>query len=203
MSNLTHDKRTNITIISGRDSAVLEEWFDSLPINLVAEHGASIRRYGEDWTHEKEIDQSWKPLIRPTLELFAQRSPGSFIEEKNHTLAWHYRNVDRDLGFVRSRELLDSLYHLVRNAHLQVIDGNKVIEVRVAGVDKGVAARKLVEEFKTDFVLAVGDDKTDEDMFRALVGHALTIKVGSGHTQAQHSLPTQQDVIVLLNQFIS
>jgi trehalose 6-phosphate synthase/phosphatase len=202
LRNLSADERSVVTIISGRDSSVLEEWFHDLPVNLVAEHGASIKKNGNPWIHENPADQGWKQIIRPTLELFAQRSPGSFIEEKNHTLAWHYRNVERDLGFIRSRELLDSLFHLIRNASLQVIDGNKVIEVRVAGVDKGAAATKLLAESCSDFTLVIGDDKTDEDMFRALSDKAITIKVGHGHTQARYSIPRQADVIPFFKEFL-
>lgn len=203
LSILSSDPKTETTIISGRDSITLTEWFKDLPINLVAEHGASIKLRGGEWHHEKAMDQSWKPLIRPTLELFTQRSPGSLIEEKNHTLAWHYRNVGPELGFVRSRELLDNLHHLLRNTPLNIVDGNKVIEVRMAGVDKGTVARKLLEESEYDFILAVGDDKTDEDMFRALADKALTIKIGSGNTAAQYSLSGQADVIRLLNQLVN
>ena len=202
LTSLSADPQTTVTIISGRDSSVLEDWFKDLPVNLVAEHGASIKVVGGLWVHEKEIDQQWKQNIRPTLELFAQRSPGSFIEEKNHTLAWHYRNVERDLGFIRSRELLDNLFHLVRNANLQVIDGNKVIEVRVAGVDKGVAAIKLLTDNGVDFLMAIGDDKTDEDMFRALADKGVTIKVGPGHTHAKFNLPGQGDVVNFLQGFV-
>jgi trehalose 6-phosphate synthase/phosphatase len=203
LKKLASANATQITIISGRDSAILEEWFDGIDVNLVAEHGASIKRNGNGWEHEKELDQSWKPLIRPTLEMFAKRCPRSFVEEKSHTLAWHYRNVESEFGFVRSRELLDSLYHLVRNAQLQVIDGNRVIEVRLSGVDKGAAAKKLVEDNDYDIIIAVGDDKTDEDMFAALADQAITVKVGPGPTKAQYSLPAQSDVIELLNQFTS
>lgn len=203
LASLGADPKTNLTIISGRDSTILEEWFRNVPVNLVAEHGASIKRTGQDWATEKDIDQTWKPVVRPTMELFTKRSPGSFIEEKSHTLAWHYRNVQPELGFIRSRELLDSLFHLIRNAHLQVIDGNKVIEVRIAGIDKGVAARKLTEESGSDFILAIGDDKTDEDMFRTLADRAVTIKVGPGHSVAQYSIAHQQDVIRLLQALAS
>lgn len=203
LSILSSDRKTEATIISGRDSLTLEEWFRNLPINLVAEHGASIKLRDGAWHHEKEIDQTWKPRIRPTLELFSQRSPGSFIEEKIHTLAWHYRNVDPELGFVRSRELLDNLHHLLRNAPLHIIDGNKVIEIRMTGVDKGTVARKFLEESAYDFVLAVGDDKTDEDMFRALAGKAVTIKIGRGNTTAQYSLAGQAEVIRLLNHLVN
>ena len=203
LRQLASDPKTEVTIISGRSHLILQEWFDGLPLNLVAEHGAAIRFKDGEWVTEIEMDQSWKPLVRPILELNAQRSPGSFVEEKNHTLAWHYRNVDTDLGFVRSRELLDNLYHLVRNAQLQVIDGNKVIEVRVAGVDKGSAASKVVHGKTFDFMLVLGDDKTDEDMFKALDTRAVTIKVGGDHTLAQYTIPTQSEVLPLLNQLLT
>ena len=201
LAALGSDAKTNLTIISGRDATILEEWFQNVPVNLVAEHGAAIKRIQQDWTQEKEIDQSWKRVVRPTLEMFVKRSPRSFIEEKNHTLAWHYRNMEPELGFTRSRELLDNLFHLIRNGQLQVIDGNKVIEIRVAGIDKGVAAKKIIDESNSDFVLVVGDDKTDEDMFRSLADKALTIKVGPGHSVAQYSVSNQQDIIKLLNDF--
>lgn len=200
LSALGSDSRTDLTIISGRSHLTLQQWFHDIPANLVAEHGAAIRLADGIWKNDYAEELNWKPLIRPTLDLFAHRSPGSFVEEKNHTLAWHYRNVDPDLGFVRSRELLDNLYHLVRNAQLQVIDGNKVIEVRVAGIDKGAAARKLILEKPYNFILAVGDDKTDEDMFRVLEHKAVTIKVGRGHTLAQYTISSQQEVVDLLNQ---
>jgi trehalose 6-phosphate synthase/phosphatase len=202
LSVIASDPKTDITIISGRDSASLEEWFGDLPINLVSEHGAAIRLKDGQWKHEHEIDQTWKPIIRPMLELFSQRSPGSFIEEKNHTLAWHYRNVDTELGFIRSRELLDNLHHMVRNSQLQIIDGNKVIEVRVSGIDKGSVAKKFLEENCCDFIMAVGDDKTDEDMFRMLADKAVTIKIGSGHTLAQYNLSSQMELLRLLNQLV-
>lgn len=200
LTRIASDERTEVTIISGRDSATLSEWFDDLPINLVAEHGASVRRKHSEWTHQREVDQSWKPVVRPTMDLYVQRSPGSFVEEKTHTLAWHYRNVHPELGFIRSRELLDNLQHLLRNTPLQIIDGNKVIEVRISGVDKGSVARTMLEGRHYDFIMAVGDDKTDEDMFRALADMAVTVKIGSGHTAAQYNVANQQEVIRLLNQ---
>lgn len=202
LSRLSKEANTNLTIISGRDRDTLGTWFNDLPINLVAEHGAAIRRQPNGWIVE-DLDQSWKPSIRPTLETFVTRCPRSFIEEKTHTLAWHYRNVEDELGFIRSRELLDNLFHLVRNGQLQVIDGNKVIEIRVTGVDKGVAAKKLVDESPAEFILAIGDDKTDEDMFRALTDKAITIKVGAGHSIAQYCVPNQTEVIRLLNDLVT
>lgn len=202
LSKLASDPKTTVTIISGRDSQTLEGWFDKLPVNLVAEHGASIRLKNGMWKHHRDVDQSWKPAMRPTMELYTQRSPGSFVEEKTHTLAWHYRNVLPELGFIRSRELLDNLHHLVRNTPLQIIDGNKVIEVRISGVDKGSVAKGFLDGEEYDFIMAVGDDKTDEDMFKALADRAVTIKIGADHTAAQYSLSNQQEVLRLLNGLI-
>jgi trehalose 6-phosphate synthase/phosphatase len=98
--------------------------------------------------------------------------------------------------------LLDNLHHMVRNSHLHIIDGNKVIEIRVSGIDKGAVTKKLIDENNYDFVLAVGDDKTDEDMFRILSDDAYTIKIGSGHTSAQYHLTDQIEVLRLLTQFV-
>jgi trehalose 6-phosphate synthase/phosphatase len=203
LTRLGEDPHTNLTIISGRDANVLDRWFQNVPVNLVAEHGALIKKIGNGWTIEKDINQGWKTIVRPTFEMFAVRCPGSFIEEKDHTLAWHYRNVDPDLGFMRSRELLDNLFHLIRNSQLQVIDGNKVIEVRVSGIDKGVAAKKIIDENPSDFTLVIGDDKTDEDMFRALDESAVTVKVGPGYSAAQYSVKYPSEVIGLLNELAS
>jgi trehalose 6-phosphate synthase/phosphatase len=203
ITRLAEDERNDVAIISGRDGATLQSWFGDLNITLVAEHGAAIRRKEDSWELRQEYDQLWKPLIRPTLEMFSKRCPGSFIEEKNHTLAWHYRNVEAELGFTRSRELLDNLFHLVRNVQLQVIDGNKVIEVRIAGIDKGAAALKLLQDQAFDFVLAIGDDKTDEDMFRALAERGKTIKVGAGHSVAQYCIRTQREVLHFLNELVT
>lgn len=196
---LSENQSTEVVIISGRNFQILEKWLGQLPIHLVAEHGASMRLKGEGWQHYTDIDSSWKALIKSTFELYVQRAPGSFIEEKDHTMAWHYRGVDSELGFIRSRELLDSLYHLVRNTHLNVLEGHKVIEVRAAGIDKGIATGKIMELFPSDFILAMGDDKTDEDIFNVLKGKGVTIKVGNDLTAAEFNVQDQKEAFRLLD----
>jgi trehalose 6-phosphate synthase/phosphatase len=199
LTELSKSPATEVVIISGRNFRVLEKWLGHLSIHLVAEHGASFRLKGETWQHYTDIDTSWKSLIKSTFELYETRAPGSFVEEKEYTIAWHYRNVDEELGFIRSRELLDNLYHLVRNTHLNVLDGHKVIEVRAAGIDKGIATGRLLELFPSDFIFAMGDDKTDEDIFNVLKGRGVTVKVGNDMSTAEYHVRNQGEAFRLLD----
>lgn len=203
LNKLSTSPSTEVVIISGRNFQVLDEWLGHLSIHLVAEHGASFRLKGEGWQHYTDIDSSWKGLIKSTFDLYETRTPGAFVEEKEYTIAWHYRNVDEELGFIRSRELLDNLYHLVRNTHLNVLDGHKVIEVRAAGIDKGIATGKIMELFPSDFIFAMGDDKTDEDIFNVLKGRAVTVKVGSDLSAAEYNVKNQREAFRLLDELKS
>jgi trehalose 6-phosphate synthase/phosphatase len=171
-----------------------------MPITLIAEHGASSRMRHGAWQQMVSVSDLWKEEIRRIMQLFVIRCAGSFIEEKTNTIAWHYRNTQTGLGFSRSRELLNTLSQLIQNTTLQVIDGNKVVEVRIAGFDKGAASLKIINEVDPDFVLCIGDDTTDEDMFKALEGEAYTIKVTNGASAAQYTILSQQQVLPLLNQ---
>jgi trehalose 6-phosphate synthase/phosphatase len=202
LEDLSSDKHNQITVISGRDAATLDKWLGHLPMTLVAEHGAAVRYRDEPWQQQTTQNDEWKEEIRPILQSFVTRCAGSFTEEKTNTLAWHYRNTNPDLGFVRSRELRHSLLQLTTNTPLQVVDGNKVIEVRMMGVDKGATALNLVDHYNPDFTLCLGDDTTDEDMFRALKEKAYTIKIGSGNTAAKYTLWSQTDVLPLLRKFL-
>ena len=141
-------------------------------------------------------------IIKLTKPLFTTRCAGSFVEEKRNTLTWHYRNTNADLGFIRSRELLNSLQQLTVNTSLQIIDGNKVLEIRMTGIDKGITATKLINKFRPDFVLCMGDDTTDEDMFRTLERLAVTIKVGNSASSARYNILTQEEVVPFLQQFV-
>jgi len=199
LSRLSSDMRNHVVVISGRDIPSLDRWLGGLPITLVAEHGASFKMRNSTWQQMVSVSDLWKDEIRRMMQLFVLRCAGSFIEEKTNTIAWHYRNTQTGLGFSRSRELLNTLSQLTQNTTLQVIDGNKVIEVRIAGFDKGATALRIIGEMDPDFVLCMGDDTTDEDMFKALDGEAYTIKVNTGATAAQYTVLSQQQVLPLLN----
>ena len=140
----------------------------------------------------------WKPEILGVLETFADRLPGSFVEEKEETIAWHYRMADPEQAELRAPELVDHLLNLTAKTDLQIVQGNKVVEVRRAGVDKGSASSVWLSERAHDFILAIGDDITDEDMFKALPASATTIRVGITGTQAQYNMRNSAEVIDLL-----
>ena len=204
LSSLSSDENNSVVIISGRDIETLDKWLGNMDLTIVAEHGALIKYYGRKWkTLIQTNGDDWKKNVLPTMELFAKRCTGSFIEEKKYSLVWHYRNVQKQLGFFRSRELLQNLSHILANTPFQVIDGNKVVEVRIANINKGIVAKRIMNEVKPDFVMALGDDKTDEDMFRALEHDAVTIKIGPGITAASYMISRQDEVIMFLNDLVS
>lgn len=202
LSDLSSDSRNNVVIISGRDANTLEQWLGDLPVSMVAEHGASFKMKNEQWQQPVSIPNQWKEEIRPILQMFVTRCVGSFVEEKTNTIAWHYRNTDLELGFTRSRELINTLSELLQNTMLQVIDGNKVVEVRMSGFDKGVIALRMVNDSSPDFVLCMGDDTTDEDMFKALGERAYSIKVSNAPTAAQYMVFHQKRVLQVLEQLM-
>mgnify|MGYP000695756895 CR=1 FL=1 len=202
LDQLTNDPSNEIVVISGRDVDTLEKWLGKLPLNMIAEHGACIKEKGKEWKEQTPINTEWKEQVRPLMQLFVDRCAGSFIEEKKSTLVWHYRNTNSELGFVRSRELRNSLLQLTANTPLQIVDGNKVLEVRMVGVDKGAAATSIIASLGPDFILGIGDDATDEDMFRALRDRAYTVKIGRANTAAQYTILSQREVLPFLAKFV-
>ena len=145
------------------------------------------------------LKNDWKSQVRPLMELYVDRTPGSFVEEKGYSLSWHYRKADPGWGSLRARELRDDLADLTENLALGVLEGSKVIEVKDVTVNKGQAAADWLAARDWDFIIAAGDDWTDEDMFDALPDTAYTIKVGSGTSKARINLESYRDVRTLLN----
>src|SRR5262249_30038745 len=139
----------------------------------------------------------WKSRVRELMELYVDRLPGAFIEEKEHSIAWHYRRADPDLASVRVKELTDTLISLTENGQANILEGSKVIEVRPSGVGKGAAASVFLFP-EPDFILALGDDSTDEDLFNAMPRSAHTIRVGLTKSQARYSLYSQPQAVQLL-----
>jgi trehalose 6-phosphate synthase/phosphatase len=204
LQRLADDTRNTVVIVSGRQREFLDRWFGGLRAVLVAEHGAFIRLAPTDWVSEVDADPAWKQQVWPVLRRYADRCTGAFIEEKSLSLVWHYRNAGPEISLLRSQELKEELRELVaHDARIQVMEGHKVIEVKRAGYDKGTVAVRLLGLGAFDFILAIGDDKTDEDLFRALPPQALTVKVGVTASLAQYNLKDQQHVIKLMGHLLT
>jgi trehalose 6-phosphate synthase/phosphatase len=196
---LSRDPANTVVLISGRDRLTLDRWFGELPIGLVAEHGNRIREKNSEWRALKSRTNEWKPALLPILQLFADRLPGSHVEEKEYSLVWHYRGADPEQGQVVARELTDQLVTFTANIDVQIMRGNKVIEIRTAGINKGTAALQFTTQDNYDFILSIGDDWTDEDLFAVLSPKAYSIKVGLANTHARFNVRAVGDVLRLLD----
>jgi len=188
LENLSADPANRVVIISGRRHETLEEWFGHLKLDLIAEHGAWQKHYQEEWKSLPLLTDKWKHEVRTVLDTYTDRTPGSFIEDKSYSLVWHYRKVEEGLGELRANEIINHLKVTVADKGLQLMPGNKVIEFKNIEVNKGKAALNWLYGNHPDFIIAFGDDHTDEDIFKALPDEAYTIKVGSNISAAKYYL---------------
>jgi len=204
LKKLTAEKKNKIYIISGRDKETLSKWFKGeWNLGFIAEHGVWHRETDGEWSMMDAIDKDWMSIIRPVLDFYCDRTPRSFIEEKNYSLVWHYRKSDPDLGIQRSFELKEELKSLVTNLNLEIMDGDKVIEIKNSGINKGRAAMSKLANEEYDFILALGDDWTDEFTFDALPEEAITIKVGTKSTKAKYFVENYLNIREFLKSLIS
>ena len=196
LRDLSADKRNHVVISSGRDHFVLDSWLGTLPISFAAEHGALYKEKGE-W-HKNAYCAEWSGSILSILKLFVDKTPKSRLEIKETSIAWHYREVDAWLGEIRSKQLVNMLVDTCLKQNLQILQGNKVVEIKNPACTKGSEVKRLLRHHHYDFIMAIGDDVTDEDMFRALPSKAVTVKVGAVSENAQYNLLAQTDVLPFL-----
>jgi trehalose 6-phosphate synthase/phosphatase len=196
---LTKLPETDVVIISGRDRSTMDQWLKKTGVSMSAEHGVWVKE-GKKWKMIKPLRNDWKEAVLPVMRAFVDRVPGSFMEEKEYCLVWHYRMANPEIASLRAKELTANLLDFTANMNVQVLPGNKIVEVRAAGTDKGSISQHFLEKQNYDFVLAIGDDATDEDMFKVLPEKAYTIKVRAGQTAAKYIVAGPADVLSLLTQ---
>ncbi|WP_026302708.1 bifunctional alpha,alpha-trehalose-phosphate synthase (UDP-forming)/trehalose-phosphatase [Psychroflexus tropicus] len=187
-----------LVIISGRDKETLNNWFGQTPYTLVSDHGVSMRLEGEDWKTLEVLKTDWMEDVLPVLETFVDRTPGTLVEKKKFSLAWHYRNTDVELAQKRLVEIRTVLTSFISNTDLTLLEGNKVLEIKSSKVNKGRAASQLVNQFPSQHIFAFGDDWTDEFMFEELPEKTESIKVGVRKTKAKYYVNRVEDVRSLL-----
>lgn len=199
IKRLAEDERNELAIVSGRPRKALERWFRGIDITLIAEHGAWTR-YDGKWTSSDTDFKHVKKRLKPTLDKYVSRTAGSEVEEKDYSLVWHYRNVAPELAYVRAGEMKRELIGLIDDDDIGVHSGDNVIEIKPNEINKGYAASELEALYPAQFILAAGDDYTDEDMFRELPTDSYTIKVGPGDTKARFQLSSVSEMTDLLEQ---
>jgi trehalose 6-phosphate synthase/phosphatase len=185
LTRLAERTATTVHVVSGRPRESLDRWLGSAPVWLHAEHGFWSRAPGGSWEEAPRPDLGWMERVRPILEDFHARTPGSLIEQKTAALAWHYRMADPEFGAHQANELRVHLRELLSNEPVEILPGEKVIELRPHGVHKGrIVEQALRVTPPGATVLAIGDDCTDEDMFAAVPADGTTIHVGPAASRA-------------------
>ena len=202
IERLSADKRNKLVMISGRGPEELERWYGHLPVFLSAEHGVFLKDSDGPWQRSIPEQQDWKFRLKPMFEALAERCPGALVQLKDESIAWHYRGADRDLGFLRSRELIDRLDDMATELGFRVTEGEKVVEARPLGADKGTTVRAVMSKISADLILAIGDDRSDEDVFAALPRSAYSICIGLRPSLARYNLRGQSDVIPFLQRVL-
>ncbi len=204
VSELISSPGNTVVIISGRDKETLSKWFNNYDrLAFIAEHGVWNKNPDSEWKMNSQIEKEWMDIIEPVMQNFVDRTPRTFIEYKNYSLVWHYRDADPDMGQQRAWELKDDLKMYIANLNLEIMDGDKVIEIKNAGINKGRAALDKIGNNKFDFMFAIGDDWTDEYTFNALPETAFTIKVGTKTTAAKYYINDVNEVRKLLSELIT
>jgi trehalose 6-phosphate synthase/phosphatase len=194
LDRLARLESTELHLVSGRGKDVLDAWFGGGPFILHAEHGLWRKAGpGSPWIARMDHDPGWKVEAKTLLEGWASKYEGALLEEKDHSLAWHFRQVVRGVSSQNLRAIRDSLRPLADREGLELLDGSKVLELRLRGAHKGLAVDEALLAPGT-LVIALGDDRTDEDLFRALPPSALSIRVGQGPSRATTRLPDPKAV---------
>ena len=196
---LVKDKKNQLVLVSGRDKDTFNRWFGKRDYFLIAEHGVWTKKPQGEWQLLEVMQTEWMKSIKPVIEYYIDRTPGTFMEEKKYSLVWHYRKADPELGTLRANELKDELSSFIANHDLEILEGKKVIEVKNSGFNKGRAALRLIQQKLYDFILGIGDDWTDEYLFEELPEDSVTIKVGLQNTYAKYNFETFKEVRVFLN----
>jgi trehalose 6-phosphate synthase/phosphatase len=190
LTALASDANNRVALISGRSAENLDRWFGKVPqLCLVAEHGAEIRtQSASKWESLRpQAATDWKPTVMPILEHFVDRTPGSFVEEKKYALVWHYRMAEPEFGEWLANELVSMLEAMLAETELRAFRGEKIVEVKPVWANKGEAIERLLRDFPgPDFILAAGDDRTDEDLFERAPNDAWTVHIGPGPTRASY-----------------
>ncbi|KAL5178846.1 putative alpha,alpha-trehalose-phosphate synthase [UDP-forming] 9 [Glycine soja] len=217
LNDMCNDPKNTVFIVSGRGRDSLSKWFTSCKmIGLAAEHGYFLRwSKDSEWeTSPLSPDLDWKKIVEPVMQLYTEATDGSNIETKESALVWHHQYADPDFGSCQAKELLNHLESVLANEPAVVTRGRHIVEVKPQGLNKGWVAEKVLSNMVNDgnppdFVMCVGDDISDEDMFESIlrtvscpslpvVPEIFACTVGQKPSKAKYYLDDPADVMKLL-----
>ncbi|KAG8077804.1 hypothetical protein GUJ93_ZPchr0007g4241 [Zizania palustris] len=217
MNALCTDKKNVVFIVSGRGRDSLEKWFSPCPdLGIAAEHGYFMRwTRDEQWQLNNKCSEfGWMQMAKPVMNLYTEATDGSSIETKESALVWHHQDADPGFGSSQAKEMLDHLESVLANEPVCVKSGQQIVEVKPQGVSKGFVAEKILSTLtenkrQADFVLCIGDDRSDEDMFeeiadimrRSIVDPQTSLyacTVGQKPSKAKYYLDDTNDVLSML-----
>ncbi|BBD44577.1 MAG: bifunctional alpha,alpha-trehalose-phosphate synthase (UDP-forming)/trehalose-phosphatase [Petrimonas sp.] len=201
LKKMTADKKNKVVINSGRNRQVLDKWFKGIDLDFAAEHGAFFKE-NHKWHKNVQEKITWDDEILRIIEHTIDKTPRSRMEIKDSSLVWHYRNVDVWLAELRQKQLINALMGPASRLNLQIVPGNKIVEIKSPDFNKGSEVKRLLGKNNYDFILAIGDDTTDEDMFHALPPGGVSIKVGHFSPAAKYRIPVQSSVIPFFENLI-
>jgi len=201
LNKLAQHENTDIVLTTSRSKSLFEKWFENTPYGLITEHGLWTRIPNGEWSQwdEELLHDEWKETVKKAMMFYVDRTPGSFIEEKSYALTWHFRKCDPDLGQQRAMALKEELTSFISMPGVEIVEGNKVVEVKVSAINKGKAAYSIIKEGDYDFIMAIGDGWTDEYLFEEIGNQAITLKVGHKNTRAKYAINSFNDVRNLLD----
>ncbi|DAZ96599.1 TPA: hypothetical protein N0F65_000165 [Lagenidium giganteum] len=220
LTKLCADPRNTVFVLSGKDRADLEKLLGSVRgLGLAAEHGylykwGDLKIGGENdavWLCTKDnFDDSWKDITHSVMDIYTQRTHGTYVEVKGSALLWQYRDADPEFGQLQAKELHDQLTQVLEHFQVEVLTGNDYLEVRPEGVDKGVIVDRIMSTLEStggtyaDFILCVGDDLSDEFMFQYLEEmrsrpKLFTVTVGKKPSAAKYFVNDVDQVIEILS----
>jgi len=219
LTKLCNNPKNTVFIVSGRERMTMQRWFkDCKALGLAAEHGVFFQwDRSSDWQRlSPSLDLTWMEAATEIFQSYTERTDGSFIEAKESALVWHYRDADPDFGLMQAKELHDHLNSVLSNFPVQVVNGKGIVEVKPKGINKGVMVEKLLTSMMSseldpvDFVLVIGDDRSDEDMFATVEDfynsgpgaseHATTVSctVGRKPSHAKYYVDSHDEAVELL-----
>ncbi|XP_057541745.1 probable alpha,alpha-trehalose-phosphate synthase [UDP-forming] 9 [Amaranthus tricolor] len=213
LNALCNDPKNTVFIVSGRGRNQLGEWLSPCQLlGIAAEHGYFLRwNKAADWEcNTAELD--WKEIVEPIMRSYTEATDGSSIEPKESGLVWHHQDADPDFGSWQAMELMDHLENVLANEPAAVTRGHNIVEVKPQGVSKGLVVEKVIsmltDDGKPDFLMCIGDDRSDEDMFESLLksstpssaklSEILCCTVGQKPSKAKYYLDDTTDVLRLL-----